>query len=100
MTETLGKLVQDARAAAGLSLRQVAGHMGVSVPYLHDVEHGRRRVVPARWAALVAILPGLSLRALAEAAVASGPVELDARDLTHEQRTKIVDALESAARAA
>ncbi len=66
---------------------------GLSAPYLHDVEHDRRRIVPSRWAALCAALPTLDARALAVAAVASGPVEIDARDLTPEQRDRLVDAL-------
>ena len=100
MAETMGELVKRLRTAAGLSLAKVAGPMGVSAPFLHDVEHDRRRVSPARWASLVDVLPGLTLRALAETAVASGPVEVDARYLTPEQRARIVDALELAARAA
>lgn len=66
---------------------------GLSAPYLHDVEHDRRRIVPARWAALIAALPALNIRALAVAALSSGPVEIDARDITDEQRARLVDAL-------
>lgn len=98
MTETFGAILRRHREAAGLSLRALGGRLGgLSVPYLHDVEHGRRRMVPARWRALCDALPGLTVRALAEAALRAGPVELDASALTDEQRARLVEALEHAA---
>jgi hypothetical protein len=98
MAQTFGFMVSEARARAGLSLRALGKAMGgLSAPYLHDVEHGRRKLSPVRWPALVAALPTLTVRALAEAAVLEGPVEIDARDLTPGQRARIVDALEQAA---
>jgi len=100
MPGTLGELVSAARSAAGLTLRALGDRLGVSAPYLHDVEHGRRRLPPARWAALVEALPTLTVRQLAEAAIASGPVEIDARSLPPEQRAHMVQALENAAKAA
>jgi len=104
MPETIGRYIARARKAAGLTLRAVAEKMGVSVPFLHDVENDRRKMTSARWAALAAALPGVTVRGLAEAAFASGPVEVDARILTPSQRAALVDALaqevEAAAKAA
>jgi transcriptional regulator with XRE-family HTH domain len=95
MPGTFGELVHEARVARGMSLRELGEALGgLSAPYIHDVEHGRRRLVPSRWAALISALPGLSVRALAEAAVAAGPVELDPAMLTAEQRAHLVEALE------
>lgn len=37
-----GKWVQETRTAKGYTLRQMAEAMGVSAPYLSDVEKGRR----------------------------------------------------------
>ena len=94
--------MRDARSSAGLSLRALGEALGgLTAPYLHDVEHDRRRLALKHWQALCVALPGLSVRALAEAAFAAGPVEIDARDLTDAQRARLVDALEAqAARAA
>jgi transcriptional regulator with XRE-family HTH domain len=99
MAETMGRAVARARASRGATLRTVAGELGISVPYLHDIEHDRRRLPPARWRALVTALPALTLRALAEAAVSAGPVEIDARELTSAQRARLVAALEQTAEA-
>lgn len=73
--------------------------MGLSIPYLHDAEHNRRRIVPARWPALVSALPTLTIRALAEASFAAGPVTIDASLLTHTQRSALVAALAQQAEA-
>jgi transcriptional regulator with XRE-family HTH domain len=98
MPETFGGLVRSARKAAGLSLRALGEHLGgLSAPFIHDVEHDRRRLGTKHWGALCAALPGLTVRALAEAALAAGPIEVDARDLTAEQRARLVEALEAQA---
>lgn len=98
MTGTFGEVVRAARDAAGMSLRALGAAMGgLSAPYLHDVEHDRRRLAPAHWRALVAALPALTIRDLAEAAVRSGPVQIDGRELTARQRAGVVEALERAA---
>ena len=94
-------MLAAARRAAGLTLRGLGERMGgLSAPYLHDIEHDRRRLPAARWPALVAALPTLTVRGLAEVTLAAGPVEIDARELTPEQRARLVDALEATARAA
>lgn len=38
-----GVEMREARTKAGLTLRHVASVLGVSVPFLSDVEHGRRK---------------------------------------------------------
>lgn len=86
-------MIRAARDEAGLSLRYLGEEMGLSGPYLHDVEKDRRRLVVARWPALVAALPSIDLRSLAEQSVATGPVEIDASELTQRQRDALVDAL-------
>lgn len=38
-----GAILRAARAAHGVTLARLATTLGVSVPYLSDVEHGRRK---------------------------------------------------------
>jgi predicted transcriptional regulator len=40
--EDIGSAARAARARVGLSLREVARRMGVSAPFLCDLEYGRR----------------------------------------------------------
>lgn len=92
--ETMGAMIATARKAQGMTYRALAEALGgLSAPYVYDVEHDRRRLAPSRWAALIRALPSLSIRSLAEAALASGPVEIDASSLTQDQRKTLVDAL-------
>lgn len=93
MPETFGSYLAAARKGAGLTLRAVGERLGLSVPYLHDIEHDRRSLPSERWTALVAALPGVTLRGLAEARVATGPVEIDARALAPKHRAAIVDGI-------
>ena len=39
---TFGEVVRTLRIKQGLTLRQLASEVGVSAPFLSDVEHGRR----------------------------------------------------------
>ena len=39
---SLGTLIRDARTVKRITLRELARRMGVSAPYLSDVEHDRR----------------------------------------------------------
>jgi transcriptional regulator with XRE-family HTH domain len=97
MAETIGALIRRARTEAGLSRKEVAAAVGFSAPFLLDVESDRRRLVTGHWSALVRAVPSLSLRALAHAALATGPVEVDASDLAPEQRSHLARELERAA---
>jgi transcriptional regulator with XRE-family HTH domain len=38
----VGRFIREARERAGMSLRQLAAKVGVSAPFLSDLEHGRR----------------------------------------------------------
>lgn len=82
-----GDVVAAARGA--IPLRVLAGRLGFSHTFLHDVEKGRRRLPVGRWVALVRQLaPELTLEQLAAGAVApeAGSVEINTRLLTDEQR--------------
>ena len=39
---SVGQALRAERKAARFGLREVARQMGISAPYLHDLEHGRR----------------------------------------------------------
>lgn len=93
MQKTMGEIIAAARASEGMPLRTLGAALGVSAPYLHDVEHDRRRLAVVRWAALLRALPSLNLTTLAEASLATGPVEIDASALTREQRKALVAAI-------
>jgi len=110
---TFGELVGAAKARARLSfadLSEALSERGVdlSTQFLHDVVLDRRPLPPrvaaqgrragrraeeGYWTALCAVLPGLTVRALAEARARTGTVRLDARQLTEEQRATVADAL-------
>lgn len=92
-TPTIGAYIAHARKAAGLTLRSVAEHVGISVPFLFEVEHDTRRLNTVHWAALCEVLPGVTLRGLAAVAVAAGKVTIDASSLTRKQREAFTDAL-------
>lgn len=52
----LGKLLREARQSRGWVLEQVAKKAGVSVPFLSDLERGKRVIGPARLYALTVAL--------------------------------------------
>lgn len=95
-SKTPGSIIRAAREAADLSLAGLAAAIGVSAPYIHDLEHDRRRLVAARWGALRKALPELNVRWFVEATIATGPVEVDPSTLTLEHRAALVDALVAA----
>ena len=45
-TETLGAYIRQARVRRGITLRQLAGQLGITPSYLSDIENDRR--VPAQ----------------------------------------------------
>lgn len=45
--QQIGTAIRTSREAAGITLRALAEGLGVSAPFLSDVEHGRRNAV--RW---------------------------------------------------
>ncbi len=94
--QTFGAMVATARASSGLSLAKVAAGLGVSVPYVHDVETGKRPLAPTRWVALVALLPSLDLQRLAVARLTEATVTLDARALATGHREALARAIVAA----
>jgi len=72
--------------------------MGLSAPYLWEVEHDRRRLAVSRWGKLIKALPTLDILTLAERSIESGPVEIDPTSLTPNQREALVAVLISTAR--
>lgn len=76
---TFGSLLRDRRTAAGLTLGALAKILGISVPYLSDVELGRRNPFdPERMRAL-AVAIGVDILELEKAAAVSrGSFELQA----------------------
>lgn len=42
MAPNFGQLISSARKKKGLSQRELAAQIGISGPYLNDIEHGRR----------------------------------------------------------
>jgi transcriptional regulator with XRE-family HTH domain len=96
---TFGEQLKQARVAAGLTQTALSRSLGVSVPYLSDVERGNRPALTlerARAAAESLGAPWLVDRALEERL---GPSVLDVSGLTDEQRRE-VEALVSQMRAA
>lgn len=99
MAQTFGACVRTARRAAGLSYEALGALAGLSACYLHDIEHGRRRLPPRHWGAIVAALPSLTLADLAAAFVSAGRIDVDAEILTRRQRAALAALLEAQARA-
>lgn len=70
MRPTLGTLLRAGRKAKGLTLRAVAQALGVSTPYVGDVEQGERTISATRLRQLAEVLgvSGAPLKALYRAA--------------------------------
>lgn len=96
---SVGKYIRERRAAAGLTLTGLSRALGVSIPYLSDVEHDNRRLATARWSQLVQIVDGIDLNTIASLAITEQPIEIDARYLSQSARDEfaraVVKALES-----
>ena len=78
---TYGAYIARRRSSVGLTLVKVAGAVGVSVAYLHDVEHGRRGPLGAdREAKLVDVLGADPERLRVLAAMARARVDVGGLD--------------------
>jgi transcriptional regulator with XRE-family HTH domain len=78
---SFGNYIQVRRRAAHLSLRQVAGKIGVSHVYLSEVERGVRAPLKReRWNDLVAAIPNVTIEELDKAAATSRPIQLSLAD--------------------
>lgn len=87
MANEFGIALKKARERKGVTLAALAKHLGVSGPYLHDVEAGRRSPLTDERAALAAeLLESSYLTTLA----ATGRKKLDLSDLTSRQRVDVV----------
>ena len=73
-----GRYVHSKRVAAGLSMRQLAEHLGISHVFLGEVERGRQRKLAEKyWPRLVEVVPGITLSELQATAQASAPISID-----------------------
>ena len=97
-TVTIGQTIRVARKAAGMSIRELADRIGVSGPYIHDLEHDRRRLSSERWQMLVEALPTMTMRALADAYLSTGAIVIDATEFTDSQRASLAEAIVAALR--
>lgn len=76
---TFGTLVRERRAGAGMTLGALAGILGISVPYLSDIELGRRNPFDAARMKILGEALGIDLAELEKAAAVSrGVFELEA----------------------
>ena len=55
-TVTLGEAIYHARQERGITLRALARTIGVSAPFMSDVEHGRRKPSEDRLAEIAKVL--------------------------------------------
>src|SRR5690242_11144192 len=76
----IGARIAAARAALGLTRREVGEKVGLPAPFIHDVEHGNRSLAPARRTAFAVTLD-ISIAELTEL----DPVTLEtvAEELSH-----------------
>jgi transcriptional regulator with XRE-family HTH domain len=59
MVPTFGELISSARKKKRLSQRELAAQIGISGPYLNDIEHGRRNPPSGELAAKMATALGI-----------------------------------------
>jgi transcriptional regulator with XRE-family HTH domain len=79
-----GELIREARIKRGVTLRTLSETLGLSVPYLSDVEHGRRHPLAKHQWDKVAGLLGLTTDELHSAACLSrGEFTLPLGTATH-----------------
>lgn len=71
---SLGELIRSARERAGMSLQDLADATGASKGHLHGVEQGKTVDIGILLAARLSIALGLTITALASAAVGSAMI--------------------------
>lgn len=82
-----GKLLREAREAAERSMGALARHLGVSVPYLSDVERGNRQPLTDERIRTAAAFLGVDSRPLLKAAAETrGAFQLDAAQVNPQHR--------------
>lgn len=78
MQRKFGDLLRERRKASGKTMLEVSEFLGISVPYLSDVERGQRSPFAVERIQMLADFLGADARALVDAAAASrGHVVLD-----------------------
>lgn len=80
-----GNALRDARVGLNARLQEVADHIGVSVPYLSDVENGRRPLSDERIVQLAEYLHTDVLPLLELASLYRGKITLDISGSTGQQ---------------
>lgn len=89
-----GELLRQLRKEAGRSMAEVAEHLDFSVPYVSDVERGKRApLAHDRIVALASFLNVSTAPLLAKAAVSRGAFELDASGEMSSLKEKVGAAL-------
>lgn len=78
MVNEYGAALRKVRTDAGKTLQALANHIGVSIPYLSDVELGRRSPLTTERTLLAASFCGASPRPLLDAAILIKGAALDA----------------------
>jgi transcriptional regulator with XRE-family HTH domain len=53
---TFGQFIRDIRESKGISLRFLAGHIGIAPAYMSDIEKGKRYPPPGRLQRIAAVL--------------------------------------------
>jgi transcriptional regulator with XRE-family HTH domain len=69
-----GQAVREARRRAGKTLADVGSYLGLSIPYLSEVERGTRAPLAPEKISLLASFLGADFRTLLQAAAVSGKV--------------------------
>ena len=82
-----GQILREQRVSAGLSLREVADHIGVSHVYLSQVERGKTTpLTQDKWPKLLELLPDLNQNQLEDLAAVSRPVQLNLSNMPKQKQ--------------
>lgn len=85
-----GVLMRTQREIAGLTQQHIANRLGCSVPYVSDLERGRRDPSSDEDVATIAQMVGVSVGRMRAAALRSRPVlRIDTGSLTDTQRSAL-----------
>jgi transcriptional regulator with XRE-family HTH domain len=80
-TTDFGLYLRGQRVQAGLSVRRLAEHLGISHVYLGEVERGERGPLDRKyWSKLVKHVPGITIEGLERHAATSRPLQLEIAD--------------------
>ena len=88
-----GEAVQAACAACQITQSDLALALGVSNGFLSDCLRGQRVFAQKHWLTLVKALPTLTLEAVADLALQTWPIKIDATKLSIGERAGLTVAL-------